>query len=77
MNRKIITPSVISISAVLLLSGCIFAPSGDDGPYDRRARMVEPTLGQELLDLERARDAGVITQAEFDRAKARILDERD
>jgi hypothetical protein len=32
-----------------------------------------PTMGQELIDLKTAQDRGAITQAEYDRAKAEIL----
>ena len=56
----------------LLLSGCIFAP-GDGRDWDDDDR-VAPTVGQELLDLDRARDAGLLSEAEYDRARDRILD---
>jgi hypothetical protein len=58
----------------LALGGCIFAPDGGDG-WDGQGR-VEPTLGQELLDLDRARDAGVISTEQYERAKERLLSDR-
>jgi hypothetical protein len=68
----ILTSSVLLIS--LALGGCVFAP-GDNGDWDDDRDRVQPTIGQELLDLDRARDAGVISTGEYERAKARILDE--
>jgi|GEM_PF-722546 hypothetical protein len=68
----------ISIIGSLLLTGCIFAP-GDNGDYDydHERHSQHATIGQELLDLDRALDAGVINQQEFDRAKAGILESHD
>jgi len=57
--------------AALLLQGCIIATDGDGN--DRRFAR-EPTIGQELLDLDRAREAGAISDTEYDRLKARIID---
>jgi hypothetical protein len=35
--------------------------------------MVEPTIGQQLMDLKKARDAGAISEAEYDTEKAKFL----
>jgi hypothetical protein len=35
--------------------------------------MVEPTLGQQLIDLKKAKDAGAITEAEYETEKAKLL----
>lgn len=69
------TMTILIASSALLLGGCVFAPSGGDDrfPYEERPA-VQATLGQELIDLERARAAGAISQSEFDAAKAGILD---
>jgi len=69
MNRK---AAGILVLSTLMLSGCIFAPSGS-GDWERSSR-ARPTIGQELLDLDRAREAGVITTAEYERTRARILE---
>ena len=63
--------TVLALS--LALGGCIFAPDGG-GNWDRNFERVQPTIGQELLDLDRAHDQGVISDAEYDRARNRILD---
>lgn len=68
-----VTP--ILIVTAILLGGCVFAPGGgdwDDDDYDDDR--VRPTIGQELLDLDRAHDAGVISDTEYENAKERILD---
>lgn len=70
MNPRITTIGLALTT--LLLSGCIFAP-GDHGDWDEDGR-VAPTVGQELLDLDRARAAGLLSEAEYDRARDRILD---
>ncbi|MES2624201.1 MAG: SHOCT domain-containing protein [Pseudomonadota bacterium] len=70
--RYILTSSVLLLS--LALGGCVFAPGDSDRDWDDRDS-VRPTIGQELLDLDRARDAGVISTGEYERAKARILEE--
>ncbi len=59
-------PSLAILSAVAgLSSGCV-AVGG--------ARKCEPpTLGKQLIDLKAARDAGAITEAEYDAAKSRML----
>ncbi|MEY4642347.1 MAG: hypothetical protein RLZZ227_2341 [Pseudomonadota bacterium] len=69
--KHTVTP--ILILTALLLGGCVFAP-GDGRGRDDYEREAGPTIGQELLDLDRAHDAGVISDSEFERAKERILD---
>lgn len=67
---------LIIMMAATLLQGCIYVsetPKDGSGHYSSRI----PTIGQELLDLDRARAAGAITGSEYDRAKAKILDELD
>jgi hypothetical protein len=70
---QILTSSVLLIS--LALGGCVIAPGNNGRDWDDDRDPVRPTIGQELLDLDRARDAGVISTDEYERTKARILDE--
>ena len=35
--------------------------------------MVAPTLGQQLMDLQKAKDAGAITDQEYQEQKAKLL----
>jgi hypothetical protein len=36
-----------------------------------------PTMGQELMDLKKAKDQGLISESEFEEAKEDILDKYD
>ena len=69
---KRITTTLL-VAATVLLGGCVFAPGGNDN-WDHGRDRVKPTVGQQLLDLDRARDKGVISDAEFEKAKRDILD---
>ncbi len=65
---------IIVLFSSLVLTGCIYV---DDTDGDRHgpgsARIAQPTAGQELLDLNRAREAGLINNAEYQQAKEAIL----
>lgn len=37
---------------------------------------VEPTIGQQLLDLKKARDAGAISESEYQAEKAKLLGQK-
>ena len=37
---------------------------------------VAPTIGQELLDLKKARDAGAISEQEYETEKAKLLNQK-
>ena len=55
----------------LLLGGCVFAPG--DATHGDGGRLAPP-LGAQLIDLDRARDQGVISGEEYQRARQRLLD---
>ncbi|HTR43050.1 MAG TPA: SHOCT domain-containing protein [Pseudomonadales bacterium] len=38
--------------------------------------IIEPTVGQQLIDLKKARDSGAITEAEYEAEKAKLLNEK-
>ena len=65
--KKFIGPASIALSALLCLSGCV-AAIGNRGT-DRSGN----TLGQQLIDLQKAKDAGAITEAEYLTQKALLL----
>jgi hypothetical protein len=56
----------LSIVALVCVSGCI-AVGGT---------AVQPTKGQELIDLKTALDRGSITQGEYETTKAQIMNRR-
>ena len=71
MRRLQLSRIIILITSVIALSltGC--GGGGADVQSDVRAT----TTGQELTDLKRALDEGVITQEEYEQQRQEILDE--
>jgi hypothetical protein len=67
--KKLIVPVLIGLSAMTLLSGCIGLSIGG-GPTTKPG---SPTLGQQLIDLQKAKEAGAITEAEYQAQKAKLL----
>ena len=64
---KRIFPTVLGLAALLFLSGCIAAIGNGPG------RTANGTLGQELMDLKKAKENGAMTEAEYEVQKARLL----
>ena len=60
----------MGFAAVTLLSGCLGLSIGG-GSTTKQPQTA--TVGQQLVDLQKAKDAGAITQAEFDTQKAKLL----
>jgi len=63
--RKLILAGMLSFA--ILASGCV-ASVGNRNPG--------VTVGQQLIDLQRAKEAGALTEAEFQAEKARLLGNR-
>lgn len=55
-----------------VLSGCILAVGNTDVPKGR----TFPTLGQELTDLKKARDANAISEEEYQAQRKKLMEER-
>ncbi|HUR59811.1 MAG TPA: SHOCT domain-containing protein [Opitutaceae bacterium] len=51
----------------LTLGGCIAAVRHNEPPP------ASVTIGQQLIDLQKAKDAGVITESEFQAPRAKFL----
>ena len=64
--------ALIGLSAMTLVSGCLNLKLGGGSS----SRPETPTIGQELIDLQRAKDTGAITEAEFQAERARLLGHR-
>ena len=64
---KLIVPTSLAFSAMLLFSRCVAAIGNRD------AQRGNATLGQQLIDLQKAKDAGAITDAEYQSQKGRLL----
>jgi hypothetical protein len=65
--KKLLLP-VLSLSVMLLLSGCL-----SFGSNDSKTEIQKPTVGQQLMDLKKAKDAGVLTDEEFQAQKQKLL----
>ena len=67
--KKIIVPASLACAALLGLSGCVAAIGNRDAQHSGAG-----TLGQQLIDLQKAKEAGAITETEYQAQKARLLD---
>jgi hypothetical protein len=67
--KRLFIPVLVVVSAVSLLSGCAWQVG--DGP--KRVTM-QPTTGQQLMDLQKAKEAGAMTDAEYQVQKAKLLE---
>jgi len=67
--KKLLTPAALAVSA-LLFSGCVAAIGNRD---NQSAARSSTTLGQQLIDLQKAKDAGAMTPDEYETQKAKLL----
>ena len=70
MKKLQIFPA-LALAASLGLSGCVAAIGNRDGKASSNT-----TLGQQLIDLQKAKDAGAMTEAEYQTQKAKLLGEK-
>ncbi len=68
--KKNPVPVMLALSAMLLCGGCIGGLNMGGGT---KTEVRNPTLGQQLIDLQKARDSGAITPAEYEAKKAELL----
>lgn len=77
--------SVLLISSVMLISGCSSSSKTEEAPAPTAAEAPatapaatpsgsNATVGQKLIDLNQAREAGAITDEEYETAKKKLLD---
>lgn len=57
---------IATLAMVMAITGC--------GGADVRTQTTTTTTGQELMDLKKAYDTGVITEKEYKRKREEILD---
>ena len=67
--KKNILSGAAAMAAMLLLNGCIALQLGGGEKHESNP----PTIGQQLVDLQKAKDAGALTDAEFQAQKAKLL----
>jgi hypothetical protein len=59
----------------MLAAGAVCAAlAGCGGTTEVVPPTVNVSIGQQLIDLKRARDAGALSQTEYERQKARLID---
>lgn len=68
MNKRHI-PAVLLLAATTLVAGCLNLQIGGGSSN----KPPGPTIGQQLTDLQHAKDAGAITETEYQAQKAKIL----
>ena len=68
--KKLIAPISLALCAVVFLSGCVAAIG------NRGTNPSDATLGQQLIDLQKAKEAGAMTEAEYQVQKAKLLDNK-
>lgn len=61
-------PAIVMLS-MTLLAGC--------GGGDSVVKSSSTTMGQELTDLKKAYDQGIISEREYERSKEKIMDKYD
>ena len=67
--RKLILPVWAALLAATLLTGCLNLDLGSGST----TRTQAPTLGQQLVDLQKAKEAGAISDSEYEIQKAKLL----
>jgi hypothetical protein len=70
MKKLSIFSTAGALAALLLLSGCV-ASIGNSG-----AQRGNATLGQQLIDLQKAKEAGALTESEYQTQKTRLLNHK-
>lgn len=68
--KKLVFPASLALAAMLFLSGCVAAIGNRD------TQRGGGTIGQQLVDLQKAKDVGAITEVEFQTQKAKLLGEK-
>lgn len=68
MKTKL-TPLLLAVPALLLLNGCLNLSLGGGS----HSTAPVPTLGQQLMDLQAARNSGAISEPEFEALRAKLL----
>lgn len=70
--KKLRVPALIGLATIPLLTGCLGIQLGGGTTN----RPENPTLGQQLIDLQHAKDSGALTDAEFQQEKAKLLNSK-
>lgn len=66
--KKLFLSTLAGLFTLTLITGCETHLGGGS-----TTRIEQPTIGQQLIDLQRAKEAGAITDAEYQSEKAKLL----
>jgi Short C-terminal domain len=66
--KRSFVPLLTVVLAMTLLPGCAWQVGGD-----KKVTTMQPTTGQQLVDLQKAKDSGAITDSEYQAQKAKLL----
>lgn len=66
--KRLFIPLSTTVLAMTFLTGCAWQVGGD-----KKVTTVQPSTGQQLIDLQKAKDSGAITEAEYEAQKAKLL----
>ena len=69
--KKLLLTLLVGFAAMTLITGCLDLQLG--GGTKSEYQNQKPTLGQQLIDLQRAKDSGAMTDAEYQAEKAKLL----
>ncbi len=71
MNRLLVKNALVLVACATLLGGCC---GGGSKTTQIDHISTTKTVGEQLLDLQKARDSGAINQEQYMKAKQDILD---
>ncbi len=66
--KKLLLPTGAALASLILLSGCVAAIGNRDGRHSGNV-----SVGQQLIDLKKAKDAGAISDTEYEAEKTKLL----
>lgn len=66
--KRLLIPAALGLAALIFLNGCIFI--GNRGGLNGTG-----TVGQELIDLQKAKDAGLLTDEQYQAQRHKLLKE--
>jgi Trk-type K+ transport system membrane component len=66
--KKLLISSLLLVSLLAISSGCSWSVGGG-----HKTVTMQPTTGQQLIDLQKAKDSGAITDSEYQAEKAKLL----
>lgn len=69
--KKLCISLLAGVAAMTLLAGCETHLGGGT-----TNKVEQPTLGQQLIDLHRAEEAGAISEQEYQTQKAKLLNSK-